>query len=835
MPPLLGRDPLIERIDHQLVPEARVVLVGPGGIGKTSIAHALLDRRPGVFVDLTAASEAAHVWQALSDALGAAVPGDEPSAVLARRVATTDRVVVIDNAEQVLAAVEAFLCALVEVEGAPPVVVTSRVQPSVRGVHVVRVPALAGSDGRALFLDHAHPEVVDPVRDGDDIDALVDRLGGNPLAVRIAAGRTALQGVPDLLRSLAVAPHRAADLTGELPARHASIQRVIADSWDLLAERERGTLSRLAIAASPLTLDDLTAWGLSAPSLLALTRASVIHRHVAPDGGVALSLPVEIRSWILHDHPPPFAARVEHARWLAARAGPLARRYHGYHPQEARAQLVQLMPELRSALEHAADLPPDLAGALAEAYLMHLAHVDLRATSELATAWAPWIERLPWPARAGVVFRVSGGLRRYRGVDEALTFLEPHLQAALAEDSDAALDLKVSKANHVIYTHRVAEAEAMLLEVLPAVRAGGDGPLLARTLRCLGQIEPLLERDSWRERLDEATRAARAADNGTQEAVVVAQRLIRATERDQVDRLALRGQELLESMGGDERIEAVLLGGLISAWFRADRVADAQRAWRRLDPLMTRLGERYQWAVYNSGVTVLGALDLTPDEARRALDDAERRFREIGAVGGIGWPITARGVVEHLDRGPAAALPHYTRALRSPDVSTDDRFKALVEVLVALATAERTPGGAGKAEEILASALHDRRHVGPGPRWLARLAARARKQTSQAPSWTVSLDGGRFVGPDGEEVDLSSRGPARRILAALARNRLHAPGDTLEADALIDAGWPGERILPEPARNRLYTTIRELRRLGLADALQTVDRGYRLGDEVDVA
>ena len=28
------------------------------------------------------------------------------------------------------------------------------------------------------FLDHAHPEVVDPVRDGDDIDALVDRLGG---------------------------------------------------------------------------------------------------------------------------------------------------------------------------------------------------------------------------------------------------------------------------------------------------------------------------------------------------------------------------------------------------------------------------------------------------------------------------------------------------------------------------------------------------------------------------------------------------------------------------------------------------------------------------------
>ena len=72
-----------------------------------------------------------------------------------------------------------------------------------------------------------------------------------------------------------------------------------------------------------------------------------------------------------------------------------------------------------------------LAGALAEAYLMHLAHVDLRATSELATAWAPWIERLPWPARAGVVFRVSGGLRRYRGVDEALTFLEPHLSLHL--------------------------------------------------------------------------------------------------------------------------------------------------------------------------------------------------------------------------------------------------------------------------------------------------------------------------------------------------------------------------------------------------------------------
>jgi tetratricopeptide (TPR) repeat protein len=77
---------------------------------------------------------------------------------------------------------------------------------------------------------------------------------------------------------------------------------------------------------------------------------------------------------------------------------------------------------------------------------------------------------------------------------------------------------------------------------------------------------------------------------------------------------------------------------------------------------------------------------------------------------------------------------------------------------------------------------------------------------------------------DGTTVSLERRGAARRVLGALAE----AGGATCGVFALVEAGWPGERMDPTSALQRLYTTIRSLRRLGLEEALRTVDGGYRL-------
>ena len=75
-------------------------------------------------------------------------------------------------------------------------------------------------------------------------------------------------------------------------------------------------------------------------------------------------------------------------------------------------------------------------------------------------------------------------------------------------------------------------------------------------------------------------------------------------------------------------------------------------------------------------------------------------------------------------------------------------------------------------------------------------------------------------------VDLSRRGPIRRILLALAE--AHATGRALDVAETVRAGWPGEILSSDAGATRVYTAIRTLRRLGLEGILLTRDAGYLL-------
>lgn len=101
------------------------------------------------------------------------------------------------------------------------------------------------------------------------------------------------------------------------------------------------------------------------------------------------------------------------------------------------------------------------------------------------------------------------------------------------------------------------------------------------------------------------------------------------------------------------------------------------------------------------------------------------------------------------------------------------------------------------------------------------------------PTLTLRAEG-RWVGlPDGTTVDLRRSGAPRRLLVALARARMEAPGQGVQADALVSIGWPGEAMHWESARSRLYTVVRRLRARGVV-GLETVDGGYRISPEVGV-
>ncbi len=122
--------------------------------------------------------------------------------------------------------------------------------------------------------------------------------------------------------------------------------------------------------------------------------------------------------------------------------------------------------------------------------------------------------------------------------------------------------------------------------------------------------------------------------------------------------------------------------------------------------------------------------------------------------------------------------------------------------------------------------------------WPARVAALQARVDSAARARRHVLRltrDGRSLRLDGAAIDLTRRGPLRRVLMALVDARIHGSGRALGTHDMLAAGWPGERMLPESGAARVYMAVRRLRVLGLDAVLTTVDGGYALDARADVA
>lgn len=98
----------------------------------------------------------------------------------------------------------------------------------------------------------------------------------------------------------------------------------------------------------------------------------------------------------------------------------------------------------------------------------------------------------------------------------------------------------------------------------------------------------------------------------------------------------------------------------------------------------------------------------------------------------------------------------------------------------------------------------------------------------------VARDGGFFSVSGGRRVDLSTRGPLRRIFRAIVTAHRVDPRLALSVPQTFDAGWFGERAAPHVAASRVYSAIARLRRLGLGDVLVRTEAGYLLDPRVCV-
>jgi tetratricopeptide (TPR) repeat protein len=92
----------------------------------------------------------------------------------------------------------------------------------------------------------------------------------------------------------------------------------------------------------------------------------------------------------------------------------------------------------------------------------------------------------------------------------------------------------------------------------------------------------------------------------------------------------------------------------------------------------------------------------------------------------------------------------------------------------------------------------------------------------------VDRGGGGFVSPSGARVDLEGRPVLARVLEAIVAAAERAPGRPVERASIVEHAWAGERMSDASASSRVYVAVSTLRKLGLRDALRSVEGGYLL-------
>ena len=243
------RDTVLERLA-----QARLVtLLGPGGVGKTrlaaEVARVAAPDHPagGAFVDLVPVRPTFLV-RALAGALGVVErPPRSLADAVVERIGSGRSLIVLDNCEHLVDEVGPVVERVLSECPGTTILATSRQRLGVTGEHLVLVaPLPLESDAERLFLDRARAVSPDFAADPALVTQICVRLDGMPLAIELAAARSASLGAEGLLAAL---DDHLRLLTGGRQAdqRHRSLSAVIQWSYDLLDEAERAMFRRLSV------------------------------------------------------------------------------------------------------------------------------------------------------------------------------------------------------------------------------------------------------------------------------------------------------------------------------------------------------------------------------------------------------------------------------------------------------------------------------------------------------------------------------------------------------------------------------------------------------------
>ncbi|MFZ5784242.1 MAG: ATP-binding protein [Pseudomonadota bacterium] len=275
---VIGRDDVVAEIATRLRRRRLLTILGPGGIGKTTVALTLADRTmetyaDGVFfIDLAPVSSSVALSSIVAAALGLAVTSDDPVGEVVAFLRARRALLVFDSCEHVLDAASRLAEAILRDTTELRVLTTSREPLRAEGESVYHLEPLGTPPESAdltarqalafpaveLFVERA-TSVAESFEVSDEAMAVVSgicrKLDGMALAIELAAGRVHTFGLRGLAAQLDDRFRLVMQGRRTALPRHRTLAAALDWSYEYLDRTEQAVLRRLAVFVGGFTFE----------------------------------------------------------------------------------------------------------------------------------------------------------------------------------------------------------------------------------------------------------------------------------------------------------------------------------------------------------------------------------------------------------------------------------------------------------------------------------------------------------------------------------------------------------------------------------------------------
>lgn len=828
-PRFFGRSAELAELQAHFLGGARLLtVIGPGGMGKTRLARALVeDPRWALasWVELERAQGLGGVLAAVARSFGLR-PGTIRHRTVARvKEALRGRpLLVLDNAELVLDELAEVALSLKDVA---PVLVTSREALRVPGEQLLELGPLSPVDRTAMLVARATSARAGSAPKDEErplLEQIAADLDGIPLALELAGSRLGVMSAANFTArlhqrfQLLVSTHRGLD------PRHRRLRAALDASFELLTPPSQRALAWLAVGAGEFTLP-------AAEGRLA---------HILPNFEVASAVEeLHQKSWLqrtLGPEEPQFwlyqTIRSYGLERLDERdeRGP-AQLQHALHYLEAAEAGGAIDRDNLLVVLEAEHLPlPLRARAVLALEERSPTTEPARLSLERLQALLPFEAELPEPLGARWSLALARALERGGEVQAATeAWRRARRRAREAGASELRVEALTAAVTHHYMHGRPQRGVAVGRRLLRWVRHVPSPRVKARLLTEWGVAlhmagDRALAEVRYREALDLAESAGEVNELGRTLACIGFLHLDRGAleEAEDAYRRALAIAERL----GHRDVRGVVLGYLGNLERRRRRLAAAHAHYREAMIDLTAVDDRQWTAVVQMDLGLLLLDHQRFVEAEQALSAAAQLLEDLDAADLEAIVASARAVAAAGTGDFEAAWALQDRAEgRMPKDAPRRQVLRLHRALISL---WRAPNEAqqAQAQEIWAQTSRGQDDYLD---LAAALLERSLAKTGAQERADLYERGGAYFQLRGEvRVHLKGAGPARRLLAALITRHLESPGRSASIAELAFATWPDEQILPAAAKNRVRVAIAQLRSLGLREVLQTEGEGYRL-------